>query len=165
MNGANARFMKEAMLNRASLFSSPFLLGFDHFEKTFDRVAKSADDGYPPYNIEQFDDANWRIVLAVAGFSPNDLTATREDNQLIVTGAPATDKKRTYLHKGIGARAFQRRFILADGIEIASARLENGLLVVDLVRLTSKPRIQTIPINTGPIQTTGQDANKETPNG
>ena len=134
-------------MNRLSLFSSPFLLGFDHFEKTFDRAAKSAGDGYPPYNIEQMDDTSWRIVLAVAGFSPTDLTATREDNQLVITGAPAEGDTRTYLHKGIGARAFQRRFILADGIEIAEARLENGLLVIDLVRPDTKPRIQTIPIS------------------
>jgi len=135
-------------LNRRSLFSSPFLLGFDHFEENFDRVAKSASDGYPPYNIEQMDDTSWRIVLAVAGFTIQDLTATREDNQLIVTGTPPEEDNRTYLHKGIGARAFQRRFIIADGIEIANAALRDGLLIVDLVRPDAKLRHQTIPIGT-----------------
>ena len=135
-------------MNRLSLFSSPFLLGFDNFERTFDRVSKSANDGYPPYNIEQMDKASWRIVLAVAGFTSDELSATREDNQLIVTGAPAGAEQRTFLHKGIGARAFQRRFILADGIEIAEAILENGLLSIDLVRPEAKPQIQTIAIKT-----------------
>lgn len=133
-------------MNRLSLFSSPFLLGFDHFEKTYDRVAKSAGEGYPPYNIEQMDDSSWRIVLAVAGFSIEDLSVVREDNQLVVTAKPPENDARTYLHKGIGARAFQRRFIMADAIEVASATMENGLLTVDLVRPETKPRIQTIPI-------------------
>ena len=138
--------MKEAVLNRLSLFSSPFLLGFDHFEKTFDRVAKTAGEGYPPYNIEQMDESSWRIVLAVAGFAQEDLSVVREDNQLVVTATPPETDSRTYLHKGIGARAFQRRFIMADAIEVASAVMENGLLIVDLVRPDSSPRIQTIPI-------------------
>jgi HSP20 family molecular chaperone IbpA len=133
-------------MNRLSLFSSPFLLGFDDFERTFDRVSKSANDGYPPYNIEQLDETSWRIVLALAGFSADDISAQREDNQLIIVGNPAKNDERTYLHKGIGARAFQRRFILADGIEIAEATLENGLLVIVLVRPDSKPRIQPVPI-------------------
>ena len=134
-------------MNRLSLFSSPFLLGFDHFEKTFDRAAKSAGDGYPPYNIEQQDDTHWHIVLAVAGFSAKDLAITVEDNQLVITGTQPESGDKTYLHKGIAARAFQRRFILADGMEVSDANLSNGLLAVDLERPEVKPRIQTININ------------------
>ena len=133
-------------MNRVSLFSSPFLLGFENFEKTFDRAAKAAGDGYPPYNIEQLSDTSWRIVLAVAGFTETDLAVTREDNQLVVTGTQPDASDKTYLHKGIGTRAFQRRFILADGMEVDGASLTSGLLVIDLVRPVVKPEVQTIPI-------------------
>ena len=90
----------------------------------------------------------WIAPLAISSLLANTASnGSPEDNQLVITGAPAEGDTRTYLHKGIGARAFQRRFILADGIEIAEARLENGLLVIDLVRPDTKPRIQTIPIS------------------
>ena len=135
-------------MNRVSLFSSPFLLGFENFEKTFDRAAKAAGDGYPPYNIEQLSETSWRIVLAVAGFEQNDLAVTREDNQLVITGNQPEAGDRTYLHKGIGTRAFQRRFILADGMEVAGASMNSGLLMIDLVRPVVKPDVQNIPITT-----------------
>ena len=134
---------------RVSLFSSPLLLGFDQFERVLDRVVKSSTEGYPPYNIEQHSDHSLRITLAVAGFSMENLTVGLEDNQLIVRGRQAESEKdpqRVYLHRGIASRQFQRCFILAEGIEVVGAILDNGLLHVDLARPTSEPRLRTIPI-------------------
>lgn len=137
---------------RMTLFSSPLLLGFDEVERTLDRAAKMSSDGYPPYNIEQLDEDNIRITLAVAGFSEDDLSIQREDDQLVVLGSQATDSKdetRIFLHQGIAARQFQRRFVLADGIEIEGASLSNGLLDIDLRRPKPETRVQTIAINAG----------------
>ena len=131
---------------RVSLFSSPLLLGFDHFERALDRVSKISADGYPPYNIEQTGDNALRITLAVAGFTMDDLSITIEDNQLVVRGKQVDDKDRVYLHRGIAARQFQRSFILADGIEVKGARLDNGLLHIDLVRPENETRVRTIEI-------------------
>ena len=131
---------------RVSLFSSPLLLGFDHFERALDRVSKTAADGYPPYNIEQTGEDALRITLAVAGFTMADLSITIEDNQLVVRGRQAEETDRVYLHRGIAARQFQRSFILADGIEVKGAWLDNGLLHVDLVRPESESRVRTIEI-------------------
>jgi HSP20 family molecular chaperone IbpA len=134
---------------RVPLFSSPLLLGFDHFERALDRVSKAASDGYPPYNIEQTGDNALRITLAVAGFAMADLSITIEDNQLVVRGKQADDKERVYLHRGIAARQFQRSFILADGIEVSRAWLDNGLLHIDLVRREPETRVRTIEISGG----------------
>ena len=134
-------------MTRVSLLSSPFLLGFDHLEQVLERAAKSAGDGYPPYNIEQSGDDAWRIVLAVAGFGPDDLTLTQEDSQLVVAGAQPEAPSRSYLHQGIAARAFQRRFVLAEGVEVVKASLENGLLVIDLHRPEAKPSVRKIDIH------------------
>ena len=134
-------------MTRVSLLSSPFLLGFDHLEQVLERAAKSAGDGYPPYNIEQSGDDAWRIVLAVAGFGPDDLTLTQEDSQLVVAGAQPEAPSRSYLHQGIAARAFQRRFVLAEGVEVVKASLENGLLVIDLNRPEAKPSVRKIDIH------------------
>jgi len=131
------------------LFNSPLLLGFDHFERTLDRVAKSSIDGYPPYNIEQTADDRLRITLAVAGFSTDDLTVQIEDNQLVVRGKQTDDRERVYLHRGIAARQFQRSFVLADGIEIAGAALDNGLLHIDVIRPSVEPKIRTVEIRQG----------------
>jgi HSP20 family molecular chaperone IbpA len=133
-------------VTRVSLLSSPFLLGFDRLEGMLERAARSADDGYPPYNIEQTSETSWRIVLAVAGFRPENLSVTIEDNQLIVAGAQADDKTRTYVHRGIATRQFQRRYVLADGIEVVTANVENGLLTVDLTRPKSQPVVRKIDI-------------------
>jgi HSP20 family molecular chaperone IbpA len=103
-------------MSRISLFNSPLLLGFDHFERALDRVSKAAADGYPPYNVEQTGDNALRITLAVAGFTMDDLNIQVEDNQLVVRGKQADDKERVYLHRGIAARQFQRSFVLAEGI-------------------------------------------------
>lgn len=133
-------------MTRVSVFSSPLVLGFDHFEQVLDRVTKSASDGYPPYNIEQVGADGLRITLAVAGFSSEDLEIVLEDNQLIVRGKQVDDPKRVFLHRGIAARQFQRAFVLAEGIEVAGADLDNGLLSIDLVRPRPEVVTRTIEI-------------------
>ena len=136
-------------MSRVSLFNSPLLLGFDHFERALDRVSKVSADGYPPYNVEQIGDDALRITLAVAGFSIDDLSVRIEDNQLVVRGKQTDDKERIYLHRGIAARQFQRSFVLAEGIEVAGAWLDNGLLHVDLLRPTPENRMRTVEIRKG----------------
>ena len=133
-------------MTRVSLFNSPLLLGFEHFERALDRVNRGAADGYPPYNIEQIGENALRITLAVAGFTMADLTITIEDNQLMIRGKQADDAGRVYLHRGIAARQFQRAFVLAEGIEVRGAWLDNGLLHVDLVRPAVEARVRTVPI-------------------
>ena len=135
---------------RLSLFNSPLLLGFDHFERALDRVSKISGDGYPPYNIEQLSENALRISLAVAGFATGDLSITIEDNQLVIRGKQADDAQRVYLHRGIAARQFQRSFILAEGIEVSGARLDNGLLHIDLVRPEAEGRVRTVEIKGSP---------------
>jgi HSP20 family molecular chaperone IbpA len=137
-------------MSRLSLFNSPLLLGFEHFERALDRVNKISGDGYPPYNVEQLGDNELRITLAVAGFTMADLSITIEDSQLVIRGKQADDNERVYLHRGIAARQFQRSFVLAEGIEVRGAWLENGLLNVDLVRPTVEARVRTVPIG-GPV--------------
>jgi HSP20 family molecular chaperone IbpA len=145
-------------VSRLSLFNSPLLLGFDHFERALDRVAKTTADGYPPYNVEQVGENALRITLAVAGFTMADLSITVEDNQLVIRGKQADDSERVYLHRGIAARQFQRSFVLADGIEVGGARLENGLLYVDLARRVVESRVKRVEIR-------GQDVNESEPAG
>ena len=133
-------------MSRLSLFNSPLLLGFDHFERALDRVNKAAADGYPPYNVEQTGENSLRITLAVAGFAMADLAVQVEDNQLVVRGKQGEERDRVYLHRGIAARQFQRSFVLADGIEVAGAWLDNGLLNIDLVRRVAEPLVRTVEI-------------------
>lgn len=133
-------------MTRLSLFNSPLLLGFDHFERTLDRVAKASNDGYPPYNIEQVSEDDLRITLAVAGFSEDDLSVRMEGNQLIIQGKQTDDAERVYLHRGIAARQFQRTFVLAEGIEVISAETDSGLLNIDLRRPLPDSRVKTIAI-------------------
>ena len=135
-------------MSRMSMFNSPLLLGFDQLERTLDRLAKSAE-GYPPYNIERIGENGLRIVLAVAGFTSDDLIIELVENQLSVRGKQTDDTDRVFLHRGIAARQFQRAFMLADGIEVTGARLDNGLLSIDLVRPVAEPRIRTIRIDAG----------------
>ena len=135
-------------MSRVPLFNSPLLLGFDQLERTLDRLAKNAE-GYPPYNIERIGENGLRITLAVAGFAADDLTIELVENQLSVRGKQTDDTTRVFLHRGIAARQFQRAFMLADGIEVAGARLDNGLLSIDLVRPHAEPRIRTIRIDAG----------------
>src|SRR5262244_1805867 len=113
-----ARCRGERCMSRLSLFNSPLLLGFDHFERALDRVSKVSADGYPPYNVEQLGENALRITLAVAGFRMDDLSITVEDSQLVVRGKQTDDAHRVYLHRGIAARQFQRSFVLAEGIEV-----------------------------------------------
>ena len=141
-------------MSRVALFNSPLLLGFEHFERALDRVTKVSGDGYPPYNVEQLSDNELRITLAVAGFTMADLSITVEDSQLVIRGKQTDDAQRVYLHRGIAARQFQRSFVLAEGIKVGGAWLENGLLHVDLVRPTVEARVRTVPIR-GPEPGTG----------
>ncbi|MBT4487495.1 MAG: Hsp20 family protein [Rhodospirillaceae bacterium] len=143
-------------MNRLSAFNSPLLLGFDHFEQLLDRVAKSANDGYPPYNIERVSENGLRITLAVAGFAREDLQISAEDNQLIVRGRQTEDDDRVYVHRGIAARQFQRSFVLAEGIEISGASLDNGLLHIELVRPQPEVVSRIIDITTGPPAANGK---------
>ena len=131
---------------RLSLFNSPLLLGFDHFERVLDRVTRASGDGYPPYNVEQTAPNALRITLAVAGFKREELTVTVEDKELVIRGKQIEDEDRVYLHRGIAARQFQRRFVLAEGIEITGAALANGLLSIDLLRPEAESRSQTVEI-------------------
>lgn len=134
------------------LLSSPLLLGFDEIERLVDRVGKTAADGYPPYNIERIANdgrgETLRITLAVAGFERGQLDVTLEDNQLSVRGKQEDDKSREYLHRGIAARQFARTFVLADGIEVRTADLVNGLLSIDLVRHEPDKVVRRIEIGT-----------------
>ena len=137
-------------MSRVSLFNSPLLLGFDHMERVLDSVSKSSADGYPPYNIEQTGDTTLRITLAVAGFSDEDLSITVENNQLIIRGRQeAVDQHRVFLHRGIAGRQFQRRFVVAEGMEVAGASMELGLLHIDLCRPEPAERSRTIEITNG----------------
>ena len=124
-------------MTRVSLFSAPFLLGFDAYEERIDRLSRAAD-GYPPYNIERTLDADgterFLISIAVAGFAQAELEITQEDNQLVVRGRQKDDPSRQFLHRGIAARQFQRSFLLADGVEVKEAVLQHGMLVISVVR-------------------------------
>ena len=116
-----------------SVFNSPFLLGFEQFERTIDRISKLSTDSYPPYNIEQISSNLLRITVAVAGFDKKDLEINLEGNQLQIKGFKRDDSdERIFLHRGIATRQFQRNFVLAEGIEVEGASMENGLLSVDL---------------------------------
>ena len=145
-------------MNRMTAFNSPLLLGFDHFEQLLDRVSKSANDGYPPYNIERIAENGLRITLAVAGFTREDLQISAEENQLIVRGRQTDDEERVYIHRGIAARQFQRSFVLAEGIEISGASLDNGLLHIDLVRPQPEVVTRIIDIAAGPPENKGKMA-------
>ena len=128
-------------------FASPLFLGFDHLEQMLERAAKTSSDGYPPYNIEQVSPVGLRITLAVAGFTMDDLQLTQEDNQLVIRGRQTDDSQgRVFLHRGIAARQFQRAFVLAEGIEVKGAWLDNGLLHIDLERPMPEAKVKTIPI-------------------
>tara|TARA_R110002094_G_scaffold187336_1_gene163044 strand:+ start:489 stop:947 length:459 start_codon:yes stop_codon:yes gene_type:complete len=132
---------------RAMSFNHPLMLGFDRFEQMLDQLSKTSGDGYPPYNIEQMGDNRLRITLAVAGFTENDLQITLEQSQLIIHGKQRDETDRVFLHRGIAARQFQRKFVLAEGLEVAGAEMENGLLHIDLELPTPKVESRQITIN------------------
>ena len=129
--------------------NNPFMLGFDSLERMLDRAAKNSES-YPPYNIEQIDPTHLQMTTAVAGFSEDDLTIEVEDKQLIIRGQHVEDEKaseRQYLYRGIASRQFQRSFILADGIEVIDAHLDNGLLHIDLEQNEPESKVRQIKIS------------------
>jgi HSP20 family molecular chaperone IbpA len=135
-------------MTKVTFASHPYMLGFEKLDSLVERSARSGAEGYPPYNIEQTGDACWRITLAVAGFSESQLAITIEANQLVVRGRQADESEgRVYLHRGIAARQFQRSFVLADGVEVTAAALDNGLLHIDLERAAPETVVRTIAIN------------------
>ena len=143
-------------MSRMSIFNSPLLLGFDNFERMLDQASKASAEGYPPYNIEQKGDKNLIITLAVAGFSMDELNVSLEDNQLVIRGQLIENsesdldiEETVFLHRGIASRQFQRSFVLAEGIEVRSASLDNGLLIIKLEHIQPEPEIRNIKIENG----------------
>jgi len=135
-------------MTKLTLGAHPYMLGFEQLERLLERSAKSGNEGYPPFNIEQTSEHSYRITLAVAGFAEEDLAVTLEDRQLVIRGRQRDDNDgRIFLHRGIAARQFQRSFVLADGVEVGAAVMENGLLHVDLTRAQPDVVVQTIKIN------------------
>lgn len=134
-------------MTKLTFGSHPFLLGFEQLDRLVERSAKGANEGYPPFNIEQSGENAYRITLAVAGFREEDLSITVEDRQLVIRGRQGEEAEdRVFLHRGIAARAFQRSFVLADGVEVSGATMENGLLHVDLERAVPEAVVQKIRI-------------------
>ena len=122
---------------RLSLFNSPLMLGFEPFEEALERISKTSGDGYPPYNVVQLSPDRLRITLVQV-----------QDNQLVIRGRQKDDKTTVYLHRGIATRQFQRSFVLADGLEVMAATMDNGLLHLELERPVNTPRVRTIDIAT-----------------
>ncbi|OUS20600.1 heat-shock protein Hsp20 [Litorivita pollutaquae] len=137
-------------MTKLTLGTHPYLLGFEQLERLLERNAKIGNEGYPPFNIEQTSQNSYRITLAVAGFGEGDLSITVEDRQLVIRGRQTDDgDERVFLHRGIAARQFQRSFVLADGVEVGEAVMENGLLHVDLSRAEPETMVQVINIRKG----------------
>ena len=140
-------------MSSTRVFASPFFVGFDQLEQMIERASKTSSDGYPPYNIEQVSGTTLRITLAVAGFTMDDLQITQEDNQLVIRGRQTDNSQgRIFLHRGIAARQFQRAFVMAEGIEVRGAWLDNGLLHIELARPQPETRVKTIPISRAPVR-------------
>jgi HSP20 family molecular chaperone IbpA len=138
-------------MNRSPYLDSPLLLGFEHTRSLMERAARGAAEAYPPYNIEDCGDGRIRITLAVAGFTADQLSVSVGENQLTVAGKrepDAADAERAFIHRGIAARGFTRAFVLADGLEVRSARLEDGLLHIEAERPQPRPQVRRIPIET-----------------
>ena len=135
-------------MNR-TFFNSPFLLGFEHIEKLLERTQKA--DSYPPYNIEHTTENSLKITLAVAGFRADDLGVSVEDNQLVIRGRITDPEDKTFLHRGIASRQFQRSFVLAEGIEVLAAELRHGLLTIELERPRHQSVVRTIPIRSAEV--------------
>jgi molecular chaperone IbpA len=109
-------------------------IGFDRLFDVLDEVQRTAEESYPPYNIERLDENRFQISVALAGFTPDEVALTVEHNVLTLEGRKGDKEERTFLHRGISARSFKRQFTLADHVEVKNARFENGLLVIDLQR-------------------------------
>ena len=137
-------------MTKMTLASYPHMLGFEQLERLLERTAKTGNEGYPPFNIEQTSDFSYRITLAVAGFADEDLAITVEDRQLVIRGRHTDNvEERVFLHRGIASRQFQRSFVLADGVDVGEAIMENGLLHIDLTRSQPETVVQTIKIKKG----------------
>ena len=138
-------------MTKLTLGSYPHMLGFEQLERLLERTAKTGNEGYPPFNIEQTSDHSYRITLAVAGFAEGDLSITVEDRQLVIRGRQRDDgSERVFLHRGIATRQFQRSFLLANGLEISGSWLDNGMLHIDIVRLDPGTRVRQIEIRSSP---------------
>lgn len=137
-------------MTKVTLGAHPFLLGFEQLERMVEQAAKSGTEGYPPFNIEQVSERAYRITLAVAGFSEDDLSITVEDRKLVVRGRLSDrGEGRVFLHRGIAGRQFMKSFVLADGVEVQGAKTENGLLHIDLEQAVPETVVQTIEIRKG----------------
>lgn len=136
-------------MDRLSLFNSPLFLGFDHFERLIDTLAKGQDESYPPYNIEQMGECGFRITLALAGFKKENINISLEANQLTVRGKQEPDSNAVYIHRGIATRQFIKSFILADGMEVKNAEFVDGLLHINLFRIKNEKSVRTIEIDSG----------------
>ena len=134
-------------MSNINSFNNPFLLGFEEFENMLLQISKGAEN-FPPYNIEQLDDEYLRLSLAVAGYKEEDLEVSLEEKQLTIKGRQINDPNRHFLHKGISSRSFIKAFVLADGLEIKGASLENGILNIDLKKKILQKKIQKITIKT-----------------
>ena len=135
---------------RSSIFGSPMLVGFEPFERMLEQMSKAPSDGYPPYNIEQLNERQFRISLAVAGFGLEELSVVVDDSRLTISGHHREDGHQSFLHRGIATRQFQRSFLLANGLEISGSWLDNGMLHIDIVRLDPGTRVQQIEIRSSP---------------
>jgi HSP20 family molecular chaperone IbpA len=133
-------------MSRISLSTNPLLLGFEQVDRMVERLVKQSGDSYPPFNIEQVGETGFRIALAVAGFAPEDLSVQVESNQLVIRGRHAEQRERVYLHRGIAARQFRRVFVLADGLEVAAATLDKGILTIDIRRPVTSIEVRSIAI-------------------
>ena len=134
-------------MTRLTLSTHPNMLGFEQLERLLQRASKNGNEGYPPFNIEQTTETSFRITLAIAGFSEEDLSLTVEDKQLVVIGRQIEDDNaRVFLHRGIAARQFQRSFVLAEGVDVGQAIMENGLLHIDLTQNIPETVVQKIKI-------------------
>lgn len=140
-------------MNRSLVFDSPLLLGFEHTRALIERAGRISGDVYPPYNIEDCGEGRTLVTLAVAGFAAERISVTVEDNQLTIVGTrepdPADGPERAFLHRGIAARGFVRGFVLVDGLEVEGARLEDGLLAIEVYRPDPPRRVRAVPIRTG----------------
>jgi len=123
-------------------------IGFDRLFDVLDEVQRTAEESYPPYNIERLDENRFQISVALAGFTPDEVALTVEQNVLTLEGRKSDKEEKTFLHHGISARSFKRQFTLADHVEVEGARFENGLLIIDLQReIPEAMKLRRIAIN------------------
>ena len=129
-------------------------IGFDRLFDLAEAAQRVGEESYPPYNIERLDENRFQISVALAGFKPEEIELTVEQNVLTLESRKSDKEERTFLHRGISARNFKRQFTLADHVEVKGARFENGLLVIDLVREIARRRSPTASGSTAPPRAT-----------